>query len=247
MIKMALRDQPYLPLYVQDFLTDERLIECSASATGVYIRLMCIMHKSEEYGVILLKQKDKQTDNQIKNFALKLAKYFPYKFDEIFSALSELIHEGVINVEDDRLTQKRMVKDNYISIERSKSGSKGGKKTQFAKAKTKANVKAKSEANTEYEIEYENELVFSVFKGWLTYKKERGEKYKTQSSAQTAYNNLVKLSGNNPEKAKLIIDQSIGNNWAGMFELKSNGKTNGSASAFSGRENLPETMKGVVL
>ena len=43
---MALRDQPYLPLYVQDFLTDEKLAECSAMATGVYIRLMCIMHKS---------------------------------------------------------------------------------------------------------------------------------------------------------------------------------------------------------
>ena len=60
---MALRDQPYLPLYVQDFLTDEKLIECSASATGVYIRVMCIMHKSDPYGMILLKQKDKQTSS----------------------------------------------------------------------------------------------------------------------------------------------------------------------------------------
>ena len=71
---MALRDQPYLPLYVQDFLTDEKLIECSASATGVYIRVMCIMHKSDPYGMILLKQKDKQTSSTIQNFALKLIK-----------------------------------------------------------------------------------------------------------------------------------------------------------------------------
>lgn len=40
---MALRDQPYLPLYVLDFLVDEKLAYCSAESTGVYIRLMCIL------------------------------------------------------------------------------------------------------------------------------------------------------------------------------------------------------------
>ena len=41
---MARKDLPYLPLYVQDFLTDEKLMECTASATGVYIRIMCVLH-----------------------------------------------------------------------------------------------------------------------------------------------------------------------------------------------------------
>lgn len=148
---MALRDQPYLPLYVQDFLTDEKLMECSASATGIYIRLMCIMHKSDEYGVILLKQKDKQTDNQIKNFALKLAKYLPYSTEEIYAGLSELLNEGVLQNGGDKLSQKRMIKDNDISIKRAKSGKKGGIKTQFAKAKEEANTQANYENETETE------------------------------------------------------------------------------------------------
>lgn len=148
---MALRDQPYFPLYVQDFLTDEKLMECSASATGVYIRLMCIMHKSEEYGVILLKQKDKQTDKQVENFAYKLAKFLPYSFDVIFESLTELISEGVIILDEDKLVQKRMVKDNSISIVRAEAGSKGGKNTQFAKAKPKAKRQANNKANSEYE------------------------------------------------------------------------------------------------
>jgi len=156
---MALRDQPYLPLYVQDFLTDEKLMECSSSATGIYIRLLCIMHKSEEYGVILLKQKDKQTNNQIKNFALKLAKYLPYSTDEIISGLSELLNEGVLQNEGDKLSQKRMIKDNDISIKRAKSGKKGGIKTQFAKAKEEANTQANSED------ENENENIIKLDKG----------------------------------------------------------------------------------
>jgi len=148
---MALRDQPYLPLYVQDFLTDEKLMECSASATGIYIRLMCIMHKSDEYGTVLLKQKDKQTDNQIKNFALKLARYLPYSTDEIISGITELLNEGVLQNDNDKLTQKRMVKDNEISLIRSKAGKKGGDRNPFAKAK----IEAKPQANPETETETE--------------------------------------------------------------------------------------------
>ena len=64
---MALRNQPYLPLYVQDFMTDEKLNECSPAANGIYIRLMCILHKSETYGQILLKQKYKQNESKIEN------------------------------------------------------------------------------------------------------------------------------------------------------------------------------------
>lgn len=146
---MALRDQPYLPLFVQDFLTDEKLMECSASATGIYIRLMCIMHKSDEYGVILLKQKDKQKSSSIQNFALKLARFMPYQIDEITAGLTELLEAGVIQNGGDKLFQKRMVRDNEISNIRSKAGKKGGLKTQkFAKAKV--------EANTEYEYIYNN-------------------------------------------------------------------------------------------
>lgn len=147
---MALRDQPYLPLYIQDFLTDEKLMECSASATGVYIRIMCIMHKSEIYGKILLKQKDKQTPEQIKNFALKVAKHVPYSFDVIVASIIELVDEGCLQIEGDFLIQKRMFNDGELSIIRSNSGSKGGKETQkrvkdFAKAKIKANIKANTE------------------------------------------------------------------------------------------------------
>ena len=151
---MALRDQPYLPLYVQDFMTDEKLSQCSAKSNGVYVRLMCIMHKSEEYGCISLKQKHKTTDSQIKNFASLLTKNMPYDFHTVTESLAELLDENVLVIEGDTLIQKRMVKDNKISMERSKAGKTGGIETQknFAKANAKANI----QANSEYENENEN-------------------------------------------------------------------------------------------
>ena len=153
---MALRDQPYLPLYIQDFLTDEKLIECNAETTGVYIRLMCLMHKSEEYGKILLKQKDKQTDNQIQNFACKLSKQMPYELEPVVRALTELVGEKVLILDGDYLIQKRMVADNELSLKRSVAGRKGG---SFAQAKVKATTKANAENEIAIEYEVENGLI----------------------------------------------------------------------------------------
>lgn len=173
---MARRDQPYISLYVQDFLTDEKLVECSAEAHGVYIRLMCLMHKSSEYGKILLKQKDKQNESNILNFACKLDRQMPFSVDVIERSLTELLEEGVLTMEGDVLFQKRMVRDGKLSDTRALAGSKGGKKGS-AKSKSENFATdfaiAKSQANTENEIEIENEYEDD------TNKKEVGTKEET--------------------------------------------------------------------
>lgn len=137
---MALRNQPYLPLYVDDFLSDEKLSLCSAESTGVYIRLMCLMHKSDDYGVISLSKLDKATDNQIDNFAVLLSKQMPYETSIISPAISELIERKVIQIKGDKLLQKRMVSDGELSRKRAVAGSNGGKqKLSKTSSKSQAN------------------------------------------------------------------------------------------------------------
>lgn len=156
---MALSNQPYLPLYVQDFLTDEKLNECSAEAVGVYIKIMCLMHKSKTYGKILLKQKYQQNDKQILDFATFFARLLPYRLDEILRGLVELLEEDVLQIEGKYLMQKRMIKDNNISEIRSKSGKKGGISTSKSIPKKQQNFAlAKIVANAENEIEYDNAI-----------------------------------------------------------------------------------------
>lgn len=200
---MALRDQPYLPLFVQDFLTDEKLNECSAQATGVYIKIMCLMHKSEDYGTILLKQKDKQNANQINNFALKLAKLLPFNFEVIYGSLHELLEEKVLHVEGDILKQKRMIEDGDISLKRSQSGKEGGKATQKNILFAKAKEQAKDEANSEYESDNDNEIVLNTINVhfgdfWELYDKKVGEKGKLQKKWEN-------LKPGEREKAMLYI------------------------------------------
>lgn len=127
---MALRNQPYIPLYVDDYLTDEKLNMCSASTQGVYIKILCILHKQDEYGKLLLKQKEKQNESMCYNFATKFAKLLPFTFEVIYPSIEELIEENVLFIDGDFICQKRMIKDNSLSIVRSNNGKKGGEKTQ---------------------------------------------------------------------------------------------------------------------
>lgn len=155
---MALRNNPYLPLYVQDFLTDEKLAYCSAMANGVYIRLMCILHKSETYGKILLKQNFKQNPSTCLNFASMLLRQMPYDMNEIYDGLTELVENEVITIEGDFLYQKRMVHDGELSDKRAVAGKKGGIRTTsiLLEQNSKQNSSkhsSKSEANTEVENE----------------------------------------------------------------------------------------------
>jgi hypothetical protein len=57
------------------------------------------------------------------------------------------------------------------------------------------------------------------FDDWIEYKEKRRETYKTQASLEACYRKLKNLSGNNPVTAGEVIEQSLANNWAGLFEL----------------------------
>ncbi len=59
-----------------------------------------------------------------------------------------------------------------------------------------------------------------IVREWLTYKRERKETYKSVRSMQAFVAKLTKLSQGNPRIAREIINQSIANNWAGIFQLK---------------------------
>ena len=157
---MALRNQPYLPLYVKDFRSDDKLSRCSAASHGVYILLLCILHSEQEYGKILLRQKERQSSSNIKNFADVLVRMMPFRVDEIEEALTELVDFDVIQIDGDTLYQKRMVKDGKISELRACAGKKGSditnSKVDFAAAKRPSKPSAKKQQITASEIVSEN-------------------------------------------------------------------------------------------
>ena len=177
-----------------DFIADEKLANCSAESTGVYIRLMCIMHKMDDYGAVSLKAKEKQNESNISNFAAKLMRQMPYPQEVIERSLVELLEEEVITMEGDRLFQKRMVRDGELSKKRAEAGSKGGKRPKSAQSdgcsvsseeQTGSKLTSKTKANSEIEIENEDEnskkepsLIEQRFdEFWAAYPRKTGKGY----------------------------------------------------------------------
>jgi hypothetical protein len=77
--------------------------------------------------------------------------------------------------------------------------------------------------NKEVDLSFVSEDFKGIFKEWLEYKRERKENYKSEKSLKMCYNRLLTLSGNDCNKARLVVEQSIASNYAGLFELKNYG------------------------
>jgi hypothetical protein len=63
--------------------------------------------------------------------------------------------------------------------------------------------------------------MLEVVETWLAYKKEKGQSYKP-TGFSSFYKKLCKLSNNNPQVAMAIVEESMSNNYAGIFPLKNN-------------------------
>jgi hypothetical protein len=80
--------------------------------------------------------------------------------------------------------------------------------------------------------------IAALWKRWLCYKKDQHrERYKTADSEITQLRQLWKRAGGDADKAEQIIEQSIGNLWKGLFDLKIE-NANGAKSTSSNRESV---------
>lgn len=91
------------------------------------------------------------------------------------------------------------------------------------KEKLNTPIKEKFKDNNTTIVEFNNTLTESNIKEalqkWINYKKERGQSYKP-TGLKACIEKLERLSGNDPDLAMRIVDESISNNWSGLFPLK---------------------------
>jgi len=97
---------------------------------------------------------------------------------------------------------------------------KGTKERTIAEPMTNdtGTIYNKNDKNDKNKYAFAKPEFLKPFSRWIDYKADRRENYKTNESLETCYNKLIKYSKNNPVTAELIIESSIGNNYAGFFE-----------------------------
>ena len=111
--------EPAFQFYPNDWLGDPELRLCSAATRGVFIDLMCLMHKSKVYGKLLI------NGSSPSQGTLKTLLRIHHK--TYHKAFKELLEYGVLKVDSEGVYYNaRMIKDKALREMRRECGRLGG-------------------------------------------------------------------------------------------------------------------------
>lgn len=99
-------------------------------------------------------------------------------------------------------------------------GSQGGIEGGIEEGSVQEKGKGKEEEEEQFVIETYGDKFKDVFDLWFQYKRDRKQSYNTIQGKRQFYKKLYNLSNKDSKKALLIVEQSMANNYSGVFELK---------------------------
>lgn len=120
-------------------------------------------------------------------------------------------------------------------------GQDWGKKKNKENKDKDSSSKPPTPLKGDFDLSYVRDDFRATMESWISYKREIKNSYRSDRSVRFCYNNLVKLSGADPERARLIVEQSVANGWKGLFELKqttntTNGRTDKQTTGAAGSD-----------
>lgn len=114
---------PYIPFFTADWLADEKLRLCSLAARGLWMDLLCLMHKCDRRGFLQQVNGQPYSHEQIARIA-------GCSSDEVAHMLQELISSGVASVSDTGVIfSRRMMREEQLRECRSVAGRRGAEVT----------------------------------------------------------------------------------------------------------------------
>ena len=132
-------------------------------------------------------------------------------------------NEGILLINETKLNmdiEKENIKEKEMEVaDESAPTSTDSKSKREKSSAQKEKTKGALFSHTNW-LESIEEPWRGIMQQWLDYKRTRKESYRSEMGAKKCLTMLRNLSGGNAEIAQRIIDQSMANNWAGLFALK---------------------------
>jgi hypothetical protein len=182
---------PAVLLYTSDFLSGTYTM--TDEQVGRYIRLLCLQH-----------QKGKLSEKDM----LSICKGYDLDVFEKF----DLVDGFYLNK---RMYEEAEKRSNFTESRRKNASAKHMQKHMHE------HMEDENENENINRLLYPNDEFKKLWEQWIEYKKEEHkDSYKSSKTEQIAINNLLKLSGEDLEVAKEIVNNSIANKYKGLFEIK---------------------------
>lgn len=124
---------PYDTFFWIDWENDENLKQCSDAAQGIWMRLLCIMARSPERGVLMLGKWPAGRREIVKPLAAYLGREEGY----LEAIIDELVNSETASLDEQgRIINRRMVRKYAISQARSEAGKRGAETTNASRQKS---------------------------------------------------------------------------------------------------------------
>lgn len=118
---MTLSRDPWFKFFPSDWRGDEGLQLCSLAARGLWMELICYMHKADPYGHLVIDGKAPTTDDLIRRLR-------PRSKSEFTTAFAELREHGVYSItEQGVIYSRRMVRRGARIVASRENGHLGGR------------------------------------------------------------------------------------------------------------------------
>lgn len=123
MKKNASENIPSFQFYPNDWLSDVNLRMCSVASKGLWIDLICLMHRTKRVGYLVQKVDQKWINLDAK----MIQKLTGIGHKKVSNLIQELIKNEVLRIDEEGLMySKRIVKDEALRATRRVAGKKGG-------------------------------------------------------------------------------------------------------------------------
>jgi len=212
---------PAFQFYPADWRKDPGVQSLDYETRGIWWEIICLLHESDERGVLLLNGKPMPED--------ALCRLLGLDNQKLTTALTTLLTYGVAKrrESDGAIYSKRMVADENLRQIRKMAGSKGGnpllvKQNTTTRVKQKPTPSSSSSSSSSSSIKEESPLVLpfeshefaEVWHRWTKYRKEI-KKPITPTMAESQLKNLAAMGEG---RAIAMIENTISKGWQGLRE-----------------------------
>jgi len=212
---------PAFQFYPADWRKDPGVQSLDYETRGIWWEIICLLHESDERGVLLLNGKPMPED--------ALCRLLGLDNQKLTTALTTLLTYGVAKrrESDGAIYSKRMVADENLRQIRKMAGSKGGnpllvKQNPTTTVKQKRTPSSSSSSSSSSSIKEESALVLpfeshefaEAWHRWTKYRKEI-KKPITPTMAESQLKNLAAMGEG---RAIAMIENTISKGWQGLRE-----------------------------
>lgn len=244
------KNLPYIPLYTGDWEKDCNVLSLESEAA--WLRIIFKMFNSGKQSVYKIPTKALQnlwrvntekmndilqelTDNDICGIEREERFItFTSRRYERENAISEIRRQAVAQRKDRKSNKKNDTNDlqnayktDTNNVQNAEIEIENNNIDNTKIDNTTKKISSNTRGKKGFDFSGIEESFVPILRMWLDYKKGRGQTYKTQKSFELMAEQLILLSRGDPQTADMIVKRSMANNWAGLFELKTNGSSNG--------------------